>query len=108
MRSNAFKAVIDIDLLGTFNACRASYDHLRKPGASIIAISANHATTPIAMQAHVCAGKAGVELLTKTLEIEWGPEGVRANIITPGPTADTEGMRRLAPSEEALERAIRS
>jgi NAD(P)-dependent dehydrogenase (short-subunit alcohol dehydrogenase family) len=108
MSANAFKAVIDIDLLGTFNTCRASYEHLRKPGASIIAISANHATTPIAMQAHVCAGKAGVELTIKTMAIEWGPEGIRANIITPGPTGDTEGMRRLAPSAEALDRSIRS
>ncbi len=108
MSANGFKAVIDIDLNGTFNTCRAAYEHLKKPGASILSISANHATQPIAYQAHVCAGKAGVELLTKTLAIEWGPEGIRANCITPGPTDDTEGMRRLAPTEEARRRAIAS
>lgn len=104
MSANAFKAVIDIDLLGTFNTCRAAYEHLKKPGASVLAISANHATTAISYQAHVCAGKAGVELLIKTLALEWGPSGVRANCITPGPTADTEGMRRLAPTEEIQNR----
>src|SRR5579875_1322098 len=31
MSANGFKAVIDIDLLGTFNTCRAAYEHLRKP-----------------------------------------------------------------------------
>src|SRR5579864_2727965 len=106
MSANAFKAVIDIDLLGTFNACRAAYEHLRRPGASIISISANHAKHPVAWQAHVCAGKAGVELLTQTIAIEWGPEGVRANCITPGPTDDTEGMRRLAPTEEIRAKVI--
>ena len=101
MSANGFKAVIDIDLLGTFNTCRAAYEFLRKPGASVLSISANHATTPIAAQSHVCAGKAGVEILMKTLAVEWGPAGVRANCITPGPTDDTEGMRRLAPTDEA-------
>ncbi len=101
MSAQGFKAVIDIDLLGTFNSCRAAYPHLRKPGASILAISANHAEMPFAYQAHVCAAKAGVELLVKTLALEWGPEGIRANCITPGPTADTEGMNRLAPTEQA-------
>src|SRR6266576_2246529 len=63
MSANGFKAVIDIDLLGTFNTCRAAYAHLRKPGATIISISASHASMPIANQSHVCAAKAGVDLL---------------------------------------------
>ncbi len=104
MSANGFKAVMDIDVLGTFNACRAAYEHLRKPGASIINISATHAFRPIAFQAHVCAAKAGVDSLTQTLALEWGPSGVRVNSVTPGPVDDTEGMRRLAPDEAARKR----
>jgi NAD(P)-dependent dehydrogenase (short-subunit alcohol dehydrogenase family) len=108
MSANGFKAVIDIDLLGTFNTCRAAFEFLRKPGASVVSISAAHAQMPIAAQSHVCAAKAGIELLMKTLAIEWGPSGVRANCITPGPTDDTEGMRRLAPTEEMRRRVERN
>jgi NAD(P)-dependent dehydrogenase (short-subunit alcohol dehydrogenase family) len=108
MSANGFKAVIDIDLLGTFNTCRAAYEHLRKPGASVIAISASFAFQPTAMQSHVGAAKAGIDILIKTLAIEWGPSGVRCNCITPGPTADTEGMRRLAPDDTSRERVEKS
>ncbi|MBM3724245.1 MAG: SDR family oxidoreductase [Acidobacteria bacterium] len=101
MSANGFKAVIDIDLLGTFNTCRAAFDHLRKPGASIIAISANHASQAYGWQSHVCAAKAGVERLTQCLALEWGPMGIRANLINPGPIDETEGMSRLAPTPEA-------
>ncbi len=107
MSANGFKAVIDIDLIGTFNTVRAAYAHLQRPGASVLAISAAQATVPIAFQSHVCAAKAGVELLIKTLAIEWGPDGVRCNSIVPGPTADTEGMRRLAPTKD-IEDGVRS
>ncbi|MDX1979438.1 MAG: SDR family oxidoreductase [Bryobacteraceae bacterium] len=106
MSANGFKAVIDIDLLGTYNTCRAAYAHLRKPGASLISISANHAHQPYAFQSHVCAAKAGVDLFTKTLALEWGRDGIRANIIYPGPIDGTEGMRRLAPSEAARKAVI--
>jgi NAD(P)-dependent dehydrogenase (short-subunit alcohol dehydrogenase family) len=104
MSANGFKSVIDIDLLGTFNTCRAAYEHLRKPGASVIAISATHAFRPMPLQSHVCAGKAGVDILMKTLAVEWGGAGVRVNVVTPGPVEDTEGMRRLAPTEQIRER----
>ena len=107
MSANGFKAVIDIDLLGTFNTMRAAHEFLRKPGASLLAISAAHATSPIPFQSHVCAAKAGVEMLMKTIALEWAPEGIRANCITPGPTADTEGMQRLAPTPE-LEEEVKS
>jgi NAD(P)-dependent dehydrogenase (short-subunit alcohol dehydrogenase family) len=101
MSANGFKAVVDIDLLGTFHLCRAAHALLRKPGAAILAISANHAQTPYLGQAHVCAAKAGVEMLCKTLALEWAADGIRVNVIEPGPIEGTEGMARLAPNEEA-------
>lgn len=101
MSANGFKAIVDIDLLGTFNTCRAVFEHLERPGASIINISATQAFTPMPMQAHVCAAKAGVDMLTRTLALEWGREGVRVNSIAPGAVEDTEGMRRLAPTPQA-------
>jgi NAD(P)-dependent dehydrogenase (short-subunit alcohol dehydrogenase family) len=36
--------------------------------------------------------------------MEWGPEGVRVNSIVPGPIGGTEGIRRLAPTPEAVRR----
>lgn len=101
MSANGFKSVVDIDLLGTFNTCRAAFEYLKRPGASIVSISAMQAFMPMAMQVHVCAAKAGVDMITRTLAIEWGPMGVRINSIAPGAVDDTEGMKRLAPTEEA-------
>jgi len=96
LSTNGFKAVVDIDLVGTFNAARAAFERLEKPGACIIAISAPQAGVPYPMQAHVCAAKAGVDMLVKTLAMEWGPAGVRVVSIWPGPIDGTEGMERLA------------
>jgi NAD(P)-dependent dehydrogenase (short-subunit alcohol dehydrogenase family) len=102
MSPNAFKTVVEIDLLGSFNVARLAHAYLRRPGASIIQISAGQAFTPTPFQAHVCAAKAGVDMLTRVLALEWGAEGIRINSIVPGPIADTEGLKRLAPTPQTL------
>jgi NAD(P)-dependent dehydrogenase (short-subunit alcohol dehydrogenase family) len=108
MSPNAFKAVVDIDLLGTFNVMRSAHQYLRKPGAVIVNISAPQSVHPTLMQAHVCAAKAGVDMLTRCLCLEWGGDGIRVNSVIPGPIADTEGMARLSPTQEAREAVMRS
>jgi NAD(P)-dependent dehydrogenase (short-subunit alcohol dehydrogenase family) len=106
---NGFKSVVDIDLIGTFHVMRAVWPHLRKPGAAILNVTAAQSWMPTPGQIHVCAAKSGVDQITRTLAVEWGPSGVRVNSIAPGPVADTEGMRRLAPTAAAVdawERAV--
>ncbi|WCT06033.1 SDR family oxidoreductase [Rhodococcus qingshengii] len=102
LSTNGFKSVIDIDLLGTFNVLRLAWPYLRKPGASILSISASTAWMPTKGQVHVGAAKAGIDQVTRTLALEWGQHGIRVNAIAPGPVADTEGMRRLAPTDDAV------
>lgn len=105
MSPNGFRAVVDIDLIGTYHVVRAGYEVLRRPGACVINISAPQAFVPAPLQSHVCAAKAGVDMLTRVLALEWGEAGVRVNSIVPGPIKDTEGMARLAPTE-SLTKAV--
>ena len=108
LSANGFKAVVDIDLIGTFHVMRGAYPHLTKPGASVINISAPQAFIPMRMQVHACAAKAGVDMVTRVLALEWGPVGIRVNSIVPGPIDGTEGMARLTPDEESRRAVIRS
>jgi NAD(P)-dependent dehydrogenase (short-subunit alcohol dehydrogenase family) len=96
---NGFKAVVDIDLLGTYNVSRAAFDAwLREHGGNIINISAPFELKGAAMQSHVAAAKAGVDSFTRTSAVEWGPYGIRVNAIAPGTIAGTEGVRRFEES----------
>lgn len=108
MSSNGFRAVVEIDLLGSFHVLRAAYPLLKKPGASIVNISAPQAFLPMETQMHVCAAKAGVDMVTRVGALEWGAAGVRVNSIVPGPIEDTEGMARLAPTPELKQATIES
>ena len=99
LSANGFKTVIDIDLLGSFNASRAAFQQLKATKGTIIFISAGMALMPHAYQVHVGAAKAGIDMMMKNLAIEWGRHGIRTNSIVPGPIEGTEGMRRLSTPE---------
>lgn len=94
LSANAFKTVVDIDLLGTFNMIKASFPHLKKSKGVVINITATlqyagyFKTVKIELmnfsfstpwQSHAAAAKAGIDSLTKTLAVEWGKYGIRVN-----------------------------
>lgn|SRR5574341_538287 len=105
---NGFGTVVDIDLKGTFNVCRATFEQLKEHRGQVLNISATLHYLGTPMQLHVSAAKAGVDALTRNLAVEWGRYGIRVNAIAPGPIADTEGMKRLVPEpiKEKLQQRI--
>ncbi len=108
MSSNAFRAVMEIDVLGTHHVMHACYPHLKKPGASVINISSGHSDTALIGQGHVCAAKAGIDQITRTLALEWGPEGIRVNSVLPGPIEGSGGMAKLFPTDDLMAARIRA
>ena len=52
------------------------------------------------LQTHVSVAKAGVDALSHSVAVEFGPRGITSNIIAPGPVEGTEGMERLAKAED--------
>ena len=112
LSTNAFKSVMDIDVLGSYNTLKATLPHLvksanshkndgknphpRGTGGRIIFISATIHYTTLPLQTHVSVAKAGVDALSHSTAVEFGPRGITSNVIAPGPIAGTEGMERLA------------
>ncbi|KAH7890348.1 hypothetical protein F5I97DRAFT_1834789 [Phlebopus sp. FC_14] len=112
MSENAFRTVMEIDTIGTFNTVKATLPYVRTTHGAYIHVSATlhykgpRKCTPTFVilisssgtpyQVHVSAAKAGVDALSAVLAVEEGPRGVRSNVIAPGPIADTEGMSRLS------------
>ncbi|MGW7029667.1 SDR family oxidoreductase, partial [Streptomyces xanthophaeus] len=114
---NAWRAVVDITLTGTWFMTREfGRRHLAAgtPG-SIVNIGASYAWTGGPGFAHSAAAKAGVKSLVETLAVEWGPYGIQINGLVPGlfPHADmTEdirgGLERAAPgARDARQPALR-
>ncbi|KAH8702405.1 oxidoreductase [Talaromyces proteolyticus] len=110
LSANAFKSVVDIDLLGSYHTLKATIPHLlesaarntnpgRTIGGRIIFISATFHFTGVPFQAHVASAKAGVDALSASVALEYGPHGVTSNVISPGCIQGTEGMERLSSKE---------
>jgi peroxisomal 2,4-dienoyl-CoA reductase len=131
LSANGFGTVVDIDLKGTFNVSRAAYRFLKAGGKHpsppqaehgptggegpasarargvILNISATLHLLGTVGQSHASAAKAGIDSLTRSLAVEWGPAGIRVNGLAPGPVEGTEGVKRLLddPARRQIERS---
>lgn len=86
---------IDTNLTGPFNVIRAAFEALAAAGdASVVVISSASAETGLPGQVAYTAAKAGLVGLARTLAAEWGPRGIRCNVVMPGVIA-TPKVRAL-------------
>jgi 2,4-dienoyl-CoA reductase [(3E)-enoyl-CoA-producing], peroxisomal len=94
LSANAWKAVLEIDLFGTFYCTQAVFPFMKAQGGGrVVSTSMTLHYRGWPLMAHATAAKAGVDALTKTLAVEWAEHGIRVNAIAPGPIP-TEGVRK--------------
>lgn len=87
---------VDVNLVGTFHCIRAVSMHMLVAGrGAIVTIASIAGLTGIAGLSSYCAGKAGVIGMTRSLSREFGPRGVRVNVVAPGYIADTAMITRI-------------
>jgi NAD(P)-dependent dehydrogenase (short-subunit alcohol dehydrogenase family) len=81
-----FNRVMQVNLAGTFHACRAVGKEMLKQGttARIINVSSVLGERGLANAAAYCAAQAGVLNLTRALAQEWGPHNITVNAIAQG------------------------
>jgi 3-oxoacyl-[acyl-carrier protein] reductase len=80
-----FDEVIRYNLKLVFLCCRAVLKQMvKQQSGSIVSISGTAGREGMAMRGSLCAAKWGVTGLTQTIAKEYGPHGIRANVICPG------------------------
>lgn len=86
LQLDEWRRVVDTSLTGTFMTVRAVAPRMAERGqGSIVAFSSGYGTMGYRHGGHYAAAKAGIEAFIKSVAQEFGPAGVRANAVAPGP-----------------------
>lgn len=79
-----WQKVLDVNLTGTMLVCRAALPHLLQTGGSIVNAASTAALSGLPCGVAYSATKGGVLAMTRSIAVEYGKRGVRANCVCPG------------------------
>ena len=82
---DVWQRVLDVNLNGVFHCCQAVLPDMVDAGwGRIVNISSSSTHSGVAGMAHYVAAKSAVNGLTKSLALEYGPDGITVNAVPPG------------------------
>lgn len=91
-----WQRVINVNLHGVFHMCQAVLPEMLAAGwGRIVNISSSSTHSGVPYMSHYVSAKSGVNGLTKSLALEFGPQGVTVNAVPPG-FIDTPMLRKAA------------
>jgi 3-oxoacyl-[acyl-carrier protein] reductase len=95
-----WRRVMDTNVTGVFNCCKAAIPHLRRRGRGyIINISSLAGSNPFVGGVSYCASKAAVDAFSEALMQEVRHDGIRVSYIKPG-SVNTDFMGQADPDNE--------
>ena len=106
MSKNAWNAVINIVLNGTFNVTKAAFPKMQDKGGSIVNMVATYAWGAAPLVSHSGAAKAGVLNLTRSLAVEWASYGIRMNAMAPGVVVTKDASQNLGFADEDSQKRV--
>ena len=100
MEHDDWRRVIDTNITGLFNCCKAAIPHLRRRGGGwIINMSSLAGTNPFAGAAGYCASKAAMDAFSEALMQEVRHDGIRVSYVKPG-SVNTDFTGHADPANE--------
>jgi len=103
-----FRTNFEVNVLGTVQACQASYPLLAADGGgAVVNIASQAALVSLPEQSAYTASKGAVAALTRSLAIDWAPRNVRVNAVCPGFTRTPMNEGIITPElQRAVERRV--
>ena len=104
MELETWQEMLDTNLNGPFLLMKAAIPHMiAAGGGSIINMASLAGVVCVPGSPGYCATKAGLIHLTKQVALDFGKDGVRCNVVCPGPVRTAMLEQSLTPMAEALD-----